>query len=158
MQGNGGLDDLFDGAHDIDTVHYVGPMNGFDGNLDESESTDKPENHHEWGYRMTGSSSGIYRPMDQLLPPAEQPASSRHEIRHIEDSHNQGYGSRGTFVSDEEPARLNQKGTPSSPAVVINSKALFISLFIARVYELNPFQSHRRRQVTTADDVRQPGQ
>lgn len=101
---------LFDGAVDTDATHSSQQWPGLDGNWDDWKPKGKPDNRQQWGWEMTGSETGEFKPMSQGRYKSRK---SRSKSRSSE---------RQAGADDRAQSHVVQSGPAGSPAVVINSE------------------------------------
>lgn len=110
---NPGLDGLVDGACDVNSIQVSPQLFGLDGSWDDWKPEDKPRNKQPWGWAMTGSETGEFKPMSQGQHAPKRSRSNSHSSGHL------------PLTDDRAQSHVSQSGPAASPAIVINSK--FIS-------------------------------
>jgi hypothetical protein len=110
---NPGLDGLVDGACDVSSIQVSQHLFGLDGSWDDGKPEGKPRNKQHWGWAMTGSDAGEFKPMGQGQHASKRGRSNSHSSVHLPPT------------DDRAQSHVSQSGPAASPAIVINSK--FIS-------------------------------
>ncbi|MCJ1243386.1 hypothetical protein MMC30_000583, partial [Trapelia coarctata] len=105
---NPGLGMFLDGTVDTDATHSSKQLLGLDGNWDDQEPKSKPDDNQQWGWEMTGSETGEFKPISQGRYDSNKSSSK---------SRSSGDQSR---ADERGQIHASQSAPAGSPAVVIN--------------------------------------
>ena len=110
-----------DAVDGTDPGRIARPSFGYDGQWDETDTGDVHEADH-WGFQMTGSNTGVYRPTQNVRPTQAQQGKRWTADKSPKAKVSQGNWSRVNEVNDEAQGSVDQAIQATPPAVVINSK------------------------------------
>lgn len=105
------LDGLFDGAGDMGVPYVPHQLLGLDGNRHDWEPPkDKSGGNKQWGWEMTGSDAGEFKPMSQ----------GQHDpIKSNSSSRSSGHGPP---ADERAQSHVGNNAPAGSPTIIINSE------------------------------------
>ncbi|MCJ1405023.1 hypothetical protein MMC11_008249 [Xylographa trunciseda] len=108
-----------DGVVESDGGYIIRPWYGYDGQRDEFDAKERHKINH-WGVDMTGSNTGVYKPIKKATPSRSRQGKRRKADKSLKTKSTKERRSLADNFNDGARGSANQAVQATPPAVVIN--------------------------------------